>query len=132
MPRFYFEKLVRDKILERCLEDPKVLHTEYATLGDIALKQELVKKVLEEAAEVPIVPEANDDVVGEIADIQAVLDALRKAYGISKEALDAAVQKKADKNGAFDDAIYIDYVDLADDSEWVETFRQQPDKYREE
>ena len=39
--------------------------------------------------------------------------------------------KKQDKSG-FDKRHYIKYHDLADDSKWVDIFRAQPDKYREE
>ena len=40
-------------------------------------------------------------------------------------------RKKQDKGG-FDKRHYVTYHDLADDSKWVEIFRAQPEKYREE
>ncbi|HRN90289.1 MAG TPA: hypothetical protein PK265_02765 [Candidatus Saccharibacteria bacterium] len=132
MPRFYFEKLVRDKILDRSLDDAEVLHVEYRLLGEIDKKQELIKKIIEEVDEIPITPELTDDVLGEIADVQATVDALCKAYGITKNQLTVAIEKKADKNGGFEKGAYIEYVDLSDKSEWVDIFRKQPDKYREE
>lgn len=132
MPRFYFSKLIRNKILQRSLDDPKVLKVEYRTLDDAGYISELVKKVHEEADEIPLNGKLTDEVISEIADVQAVIDALVEAYNIPAEDLEAAKAKKQEKNGAFDERIYIDYVDLADDSEWVGIFRAQPDKYREE
>lgn len=132
MPRFYFEKLVRDKVLTRSLDDPKVLHVEYRLLGALDGKREIIKKIIEETNEIPVLSELTDEVVGEIADVQATVDALCKAYGISRVKLAEAVEKKADKNGSFDKNAFIEYVDLADDSEWVDIFRAQPDKYRED
>lgn len=40
-------------------------------------------------------------------------------------------RKKQDKGG-FDKRHYIKYHDLVDDSKWVNIFRAQPEKYREE
>lgn len=131
MPRFYFEKLVRDKVLDRCLDDPKVLRTEYEKLAPIALKKALIDKIHEEAAEIPVQDELDDDVLSEIADVQAVVNALCNTYGISREQLAEAVARKEAKNGGFANGAYIDYVDLNEASEWVDIFCQQPDKYRE-
>ena len=40
--------------------------------------------------------------------------------------------RKKQKKGGFDNRHYIEYNDLVDDSKWVEIFRAQPEKYREE
>lgn len=130
MATFRFDKLVRDKVLQRCLDDPKV-RTEYKTLTDIDFKQELLAKIHEEASEIPVASTSDDEVLSELADVQAVLDALRDAYGISSKELEAAQLKKFEKNGGFNDKAYIFSVDLDDDSEWNEYFRAQPDKYKE-
>ena len=51
--KFYFRKLVRDDIVNNCLIDPKVLETIYRTLNDTDYSTELLKKVIEESAEIP-------------------------------------------------------------------------------
>lgn len=130
MPSFYFRKLVRDKVLQRCLDDPEVTTT-YRTLDPMEYKQQLIEKIHEEAAEIPVLATADDEVLSEIADVQAVLDALTKSYGYTKEDIAAARDKKEAKNGAFDDRAYIEKVDLSDGSEWIEYFRNAPDKYEE-
>jgi len=130
MPTFYFRKLVRDQVLQRCLDDPKV-RTEYHTLETSDFKKELIAKIHEEADEIPIVNERLDDVLSEIADVQAVIDALSESYGYSKQDIADAQAKKSAKNGTFEKQVYITKVDLDDDSEWIEYFRKSPDKYEE-
>ena len=130
MPTFYFRKLVRDKVLQRCIDDPKV-RTNYHTLTDAEYKAELLAKIHEEAEEIPLLDEANDEVLSEIADVQAVIDSLIKGYGLTKEQIAEAQSQKEVKNGAFDDRAYIESVELDDDSEWVAILREQPEKYEE-
>ena len=36
------------------------------------------------------------------------------------------------KNGGYANKYFVEYVTLADDSEWIEIFLQLPDKYQEE
>ena len=131
MPRFYFEKLVRDKVLDRCLEDPKV-KTTYRVLGNTEFVSELIKKVQEEAAEIPVKDSVDEEVLEEVADLRTAVKTLQNALGITDEDLEAVQQKKDDKNGVFEQRAYIEFVDLEEDSEWVEVFRKQPEKYREE
>jgi predicted house-cleaning noncanonical NTP pyrophosphatase (MazG superfamily) len=130
MPTFIFDKLVRDKVLERCLEDPKV-KTNYRTLDPQDYKKELIAKIHEETNEVPIRDIRDDEIISELADVQTVIDALLKAYGISSEQLLQFKEKKFAKNGGFEKRAYIASIDLEDDSEWIEVFRSQPEKYRE-
>lgn len=132
MPRFYFEKLVRDKILPRTIDDPEVLHVEYQQLEGVGRAAALIKKIHEEADEIPALEAPDADAKAELADVRAVVKALQKQWGISDEELDEIEAAKTEKNGGFDNGDYIEYVDLSDDSEWVERFRAQPDKYREE
>ncbi len=85
MVRFYLEKLVRDKVVERCEADPQVLHTEYHQLDRAAYRRELQRKIYEEANEIPLDDEAPEEALQELADVQAVLDALRDDFGFSPQ-----------------------------------------------
>ena len=130
MVRFYLEKLVRDKVVEKCKADPQVLHTEYYQLDRPAYRRELRRKIHEEANEIPLGDDRLEEALQELADVQAVLDALR--VGFSPHQVQDAVARKAAHAGSFRGRYYIAYNDLADDSKWVEVFRAQPEKYREE
>lgn len=131
MPTFLFNKLVRDEILQRCLDDPLVLNTDYRILDDEEYKRELIAKIHEEADEIPVRQKSDDEVLSELADVQAAVDALRDAYGHTAEQVAAAQRSKLEKNGGFAGRAYIVSVELDEKSEWVGRFRAQPEKYEE-
>ena len=132
MIRFYLQKLVRDKVVKKCLDDEEVLHTEYRILDKQEFRRELLRKVHEEADEIPLGDNQRDESLKELADLQEVVDALRQAFGFSDEQVKEEMARKKQKKGGFDNRHYIEYNDLVDDSKWVEIFRAQPEKYREE
>ena len=131
MPRFHFNKLVRDNIVQLCLDDPLVAETNYKVLGELEYKQALKDKIFEEVEEIPVREHRDDEVLGEIADLQTVLDHLRDVYDISDEEIKAEQQKKEDKKGAFKKRHYIEFVDCDESNPWTADFRKQPDKYPE-
>jgi hypothetical protein len=114
MVRFYLEKLVRDKVVEKCKADPQVLHTEYHQLDRAAYRCELQRKIHEEANEIPLDDEALEEALQELADLQAVLDALRDDFGFSPQQVQDAVARKAAHAGGFQGRYYIAYNDLAE------------------
>jgi predicted house-cleaning noncanonical NTP pyrophosphatase (MazG superfamily) len=130
MPTFLFNKLVRDEVLQRCLDDPKV-RTDYRILEGEEYKKELIAKIHEETDEIPIRERGDEEVLSELADDQAAVDALRDAYGFTAEQVAEAQRAKLEKNGGFAVRAYIVSVELDDDSEWVGRFRAQPEKYVE-
>ncbi len=132
MVRFYLQKLVRDKVVPNCLDDPDVVHTEYRELDSQEFRRELVCKVHEETNEIPLDDNQRDESLKELADLQEVIDTLRQDFGFSIEQVQEEMARKKQKKGGFDNRHYIEYNDLVDDSKWVEIFRAQPDKYREE
>jgi len=131
MPTFFFKKLVRDQVLQRCLDDPKV-RTDYRILDHTEFKKELIAKIHEETNEIPVRDDQDDEVLSEIADVQAVIDSLVASYGYTKDDVAGAQHKKAAKNGVFEKRAYIHSVDLDDDSEWIAYFRKSPEKYEEQ
>jgi len=123
-----FNKLVRDKIIEHQLAigaKPK-----YKLLNKDQHILELVKKISEEADEVL---SANvENVASEIADIQQAVDDLIAIYGLSKEEVLREQKTKKNKNGSFKKGIYIEYLDLDEDNEWVKYYRNNSDRYPEQ
>ena len=132
MVRFYLQKLVRDKVVKKCLDDEEVLHTEYQILDRQKFRRELLRKIHEEADEIPLGDNQRDESLKELADLQEVVDTLRQAFGFSIEQVQEEMARKKQKKGGFDNRHYIEYNDLVDGSKWVEIFRAQPEKYREE
>jgi predicted house-cleaning noncanonical NTP pyrophosphatase (MazG superfamily) len=129
--RVIFKKLVGDKVLGRSLADPKVLEVNYRTLEGDELSRALLKKLHEEVDEIGAA-DSPAEALKEFADALNVLDVLRKHLGFSPEEVRQAQQKKLEKDGSLGSGAWVEHVVLADDSEWIETFRAQPDKYREE
>ena len=132
MIRFYLQKLVRDKVVKKCLDDPEFLHTEYRTLDKQEFRRELLRKVHEEVDEIPLDDTQRDESLKELADLQEVVDTLRQDFGFSIEQVQEEMARKKQDNGGFDNRHYIEYNDFTDDSRWVEILRAQPGKYREE
>ena len=132
MIRFYLQKLVRDKVVKKCLDDEEVLHTEYRELNKQEFRHELLRKVHEEADEISLDDNQRGESLKELADLQEVVDALRQDFGFSIEQVQEEMTRKKQDKGGFDKRDYIKYHDLADDSKWVNIFRAQPGKYREE
>lgn len=131
MPTFEFNKLVRDRIVTLCLEDPLVVETNYHELTDLEFKRALKNKLFEEADEIPIQDNVDDEVVAELADIQTVIDALREAYGVSGEIIRKTQKMKAEKKGEFKKRLFIDTVVCDETSPWTKDFRSRPGKYPE-
>lgn len=123
---------MRDRVVPNCLDDPEVLHTEYRELDSQEFRRELVRKIHEETEEIPLGDDQQDEALKELADLQEVVDALRQDFGFSIEQVQEEMARKKQKKGGFDNRHYIEYNDLVDDSKWVEIFRAQPDKYRED
>lgn len=125
MPRFKFAKLVRDKIVEH--QQRSGARPVYRTLSDDEHKAALVEKIIEEVGE--ITHAAPEDVTAEIADVQQALNDLREKCGVSISAVTAAQKVKNDKNGAFKEGLYVEYIDVDEGDPWIEYYRQHPDRY---
>lgn len=129
MPTFQFNKLIRDKILQLHID---VGHTmTYHNLKGEALKEKLRDKLHEEADEIPVRADADNEVIEEIADVQQILDDLKREYGITDEQLSKVQKAKFDKKGGFADGIFIETVTLPERDEWVKYYRKSPEKYPE-
>lgn len=132
MIRFYLKKLVRDKVVNKCLGDPEVLHTEYRELEGAEFRRELQRKIHEETDEIPLSDDSREESLKELADLQEVVDALRQDFGFSPAEVQQAMERKKQDKGGFEKRHYIEYHNIADGSKWIDIFRAQPEKYREE
>lgn len=127
MPTFELNKLVRDKLpADYILQGQQA---KYRTLSPEEYKRELIRKIVEEATEI----ETNNpaEIIGEIADIQQVIDDLMVLCGITKEQLDTIKQTKLDSKGGFATGAYVTTLTLANDDKWVEYYRQRPNVFPE-
>lgn len=130
MALFIYAKLVRDRIWQLELDaghTPKGKH-----LRGLALKRALLTKLTEEATEIPVAKTATKEVIEELADVQQVLDDLAHEYGITKAQIGRARRAKLAKKGGFRAGIYIDTVEITDETDpFLIKFRADPAKYPE-
>lgn len=127
MPKFKFDKLVRDKIVDHQIASgakPK-----YHRLSPVEHKRELVNKIIEEANE--ITQAGQDEVAAEIADVQQAIDDLKELYGLKDEDVAEAQDSKNKKNGAFKKGLYVDYVEVEEGDQWIAYYHKNADRYPE-
>ena len=111
MPTFRFNKLVRDNF--RPIYDKLGQTIRTRELSTDQLKDEIRRKIIEEAKELPIHSVSTEEMAGELADIQQ-----------------AAEQKRADKGG-FDNRIYNAFVEIEAGNPSLGYYRARPDQYPE-
>lgn len=99
-----YNKLVRDNIPEIIEKNGETAHI--SILSDKEYILELKKKLIEETTEF-----IESGELLELADILEVVEALAKTKNSSFDEILKLKQKKADKNGAFDKRLFLEYVD---------------------
>lgn len=127
MLKFTFAKLVRDKIVDHQIASGAKPH--FRQLSPDEHIQALVSKVIEEVEE--ITQASPEEVAAEIADVQQALDDLKELYGLQNADIAKAQAAKNEKNGAFKKGLYMDYVEVDEDNQWVEYYRKNAGRYPE-
>lgn len=102
--RYTYNKLVRDKIPENIDSEPG-RKSKYRILDDKEYLSELNKKVLEEANEF-----IEENSIEELGDLLEVINAIMKLKGYKMDEVYKVMKAKSDKKGAFNDKIYLEYV----------------------
>ncbi len=103
--RYTYNKLVRDKIPEN-IDNEYGRKSKYRILDDREYLIELNKKVLEEANEF-----IEKNSIEELGDLMEVINAIMNLKGYKIEEVDEIMKAKVDKKGAFNNKIYLEYVD---------------------
>lgn len=129
MLTFRFEKLIRDKILQLHLD---VGHdVTYRRVSGDELKEKLRIKLIEEANEIPVRESVDNEIIEELADVQQVIDDLKRLYDVTDHQVAEMQLEKHSKKGGFTDGVYIEKVTLPESDEWVAYYRRSPEKYPE-
>lgn len=129
MRKFLQNKLWRDKAVDMMEQQHgSIIHWKY--LDDDAFKKELNIKLIEEAQEV-VVATSHESLIGELADVFEIIDALCKAHNITHAQIISAQQTKREKRGGFDGRKYVTIAEHPDGSFGVEYCLADPEKYPE-
>lgn len=121
--RYTYNKLVRDKIPEDIDSEPG-RKCKYRILNDEEYLKELNKKVLEEANEF-----IEENSIEELGDLIEVIKAIMKLKGYNMEEVKKVMKSKAERKGAFNNKIFLEYVDeekrnLEEEKELNKDFRK--------
>jgi predicted house-cleaning noncanonical NTP pyrophosphatase (MazG superfamily) len=122
---FKLNKLVRDNIVKIHLDMGG--EVKYKTLSGDKLTKALLKKLIEEAGEL----RDSDLSVGEIADLQEIIDALIKHLGIKKPDLTKRQLSKRKTNGKFNKGHFVDTVSLPASNKWAKYYAADPKRFPE-
>jgi len=101
-----YGKLVRDRIPEIIERAGK--SASWRELSADEFRLALRAKLLEEAKE--LVDAADDALLSELADLSEVIDAILRAYNLTRNALEATRQRKNDERGAFTRRLFLESV----------------------
>ena len=124
---FKLNKLVRDNIVKYHLEIGGEGSVKHKTLSSDKLTKALLTKLREEANEL----KTSSLSVGEIADLQELVDALAAHLGVDKKDLAKRQAKKRKHNGAFKKGHFIDTVTLPASNKWAKYYAADPKRFPE-
>mgnify|MGYP000431142684 FL=1 len=121
--RYTYNKLVRDRIPKNIDSEPG-RKSQYRILDDTEYLKELNRKILEEANEF-----IEKNSIEEPGDLMEVINAIMKLKGYSMEEVNKVMKSKAEKKGAFDNKIFLEYIDeekrnLEEEKELNKDFRK--------
>ena len=130
MPKFKFNKLCRDKVIDRVMEQSPGSKISSHRLNDAEFNEQIRIKLLEEAQEVAVAKD-RQELVSELADLHEVIDALTQIHQISKSEIAEIQAKKRDKRGGFEGRLFVEIAEHPVGS-WGEKYcLADPKKYPE-
>jgi predicted house-cleaning noncanonical NTP pyrophosphatase (MazG superfamily) len=104
-------KLIRDNAPNKMREAGVLFETR--RLDDPEFKGELLKKVVEEATELAA-SESKAEIVGELADILAVVDQVQRTFGITDVELREARALNSKEKGGFMERYFLEWSEGGD------------------
>lgn len=103
-----YNKLVRDRILEIIKADG--IEPTSRVLTEEEYKQELLKKLVEEANEALAAGNNIDELTKELGDVWEVIEHIMKAFPLNHEKIQALKQERHEKRGGFDEKIFLEFT----------------------
>jgi len=103
-----YNKLIRDRIPEIIKKDGNT--ADIIILSEESFNQAIKQKLIEEATEVANA-ETRDDILGELADLQEVMDTIKQMYNINTLEVNTIQAVKALQRGKFEKKLYLKSVE---------------------
>jgi predicted house-cleaning noncanonical NTP pyrophosphatase (MazG superfamily) len=103
-----YNKLIRDRIPEIIKKDGNT--ADIIILSEESFNQAIKQKLIEEATEVANA-QTRDEILGELADLQEVMDTIKEMYKINTLEVNTIQAVKALQRGKFDKKLFLKSVD---------------------
>ncbi len=107
MSKEVYNKLIRDRITEIIKENGRI--PEISILGEDRFREALKAKMTEEAKEL-LEAKTKEEVLNELADIEELIRAISKNYGISSTKIEKYRLKKLKNRGGFEKKLFLKRV----------------------
>ena len=104
-----YNKLIRDRIPE--VMEKEGVKFRVRILNDEEYKEELLKKLVEEAKEVLETKGDRIELVREIGDILEVIESIQKIFELNKDEIEKVKNEKKNKRGGFKEKLFLESVD---------------------
>ena len=104
-----YRKLVRDNIPDIIISNGEKPITR--ELDEKEYKEELLKKLVEESNEALEAINNRDELIKEIGDMQEVISAVIKAFGLSNDDINKLQIKRKEKRGGFEKRTFLESVE---------------------
>lgn len=111
MKKVYYNKLIRDKIVDKIHNNNEVC--EVRELDSDEFEQELLKKITEEASALSRV-RSREEFLDELADLIVVIEELKQQQNITEEDVKTAIQKNLNKKGGFSKKMFLHWSEDKD------------------
>jgi predicted house-cleaning noncanonical NTP pyrophosphatase (MazG superfamily) len=103
-----YNKLIRDRIPEIIKKDGNT--ADIIILSEESFNQAIKQKLIEEATEVANA-QTRDEILGELADLQEVMDTIKEMYKINTLEVNTIQAVKALQRGKFEKKLFLKSVD---------------------
>ena len=104
-----YNKLIRDKIPE--IIEKNGVKSKTKSLTDEEYKEELLKKIVEEAKEVMETNGNIKDLIKEIGDIIEVTNYVIETFGLDKKEIEKLRNERKESRGGFDKKLFLEYTE---------------------
>ncbi len=102
--KVFYNKLIRDAIPEKIAKAGATCETR--ELSDEEYERELIRKIAEEGSGV-LAATTREELIEELADVQDVIDEIKRFKGVSDEELAAAQANALAKKGGFTKRLFL-------------------------
>jgi predicted house-cleaning noncanonical NTP pyrophosphatase (MazG superfamily) len=104
-----YNKLIRDNIPELIEKDGQKYSMKI--LSEEEFKEELLKKLVEEAQEVLEAKDKNKELVKELADVLEVMENIISIFKLDKNEIEKVQNERRISRGGFEKKLFLEYIE---------------------